>query len=203
MLYWYLTFPIISAVIGWFTNYLAVKMLFHPRIEKRFLFVRVQGVFPKRQEVLGERLGRVVARELLDMDVIKEKIDNEEVRGKLKNAILVEIEDYFEEVRQGNKLVAMFAGENMMQNVRKNVSEKLDTMIPKLTAQFAEKIEDIDVESIVAEKVNKFSHERLEKLLKAVMDSELAFITKLGGVLGFIIGVIQAAASILINTYGE
>lgn len=201
MLYWYLTFPIISAVIGWFTNYLAVKMLFHPRLEKRFLFIKVQGVFPKRQAVLGERLGRVVAKELLDLEVLKEKIDNDDVRTKLKNAILVEIEDYFEEVKKGNKLVAMFAGENMMQSIRKSVSEKLDAVIPKLTNQFAEKIEDIDVEAIVAERVNNFSHERLEKLLKAVMDSELAFITRLGGVLGFIIGIIQAVASILINTY--
>ena len=27
----YLTGPLIGAVIGYFTNYLAVKMLFHPR----------------------------------------------------------------------------------------------------------------------------------------------------------------------------
>ncbi len=201
MIYWYITFPFISALIGWFTNYIAVKMLFHPRMERQFLFVKVQGVFPKRQAVLGERLGRVVAKELLDMEVIKEQVDNEQVRSKLKDAILIEIEQYLEEFRQGNKLVAMFAGEGMMENIKNKVAEKLDTMIPKLTAQFSQKIEDIDIELIVAQKVNEFSHERLERLLKAVMDKELVFITRLGGLLGFLIGIIQATASILINMY--
>jgi uncharacterized membrane protein YheB (UPF0754 family) len=199
MLYWYLTFPFVSALIGWFTNYLAVKMLFHPRLEKRILFMRIQGVFPKRQRVLGERLGRVVAKELLDMEVIREKIDNDEVRGKLKTAIITEIEQYLEEFRQSNKLVAMFAGEGMMQNIKDKIAVKLDDMIPKLTNQFAGKLEEIDVEGIVAERVNQFSHERLELLLKAVMDKELVFITRLGGVLGFLIGLLQAGASYLID----
>lgn len=203
MIYWYLTFPFISALIGWFTNYVAVEMLFHPRAEKTILFVKFQGVFPKRQKVLAERLGRVVARELFDMKVIKEKIDNDSVRGQLKAAILKEIVQYLEEFRQGNKLVAMFAGDAMMENISAKVGEKLDDLIPKLTEQFAGKLEEIDIEKVVEDRVNNFSHERLEKLLKTVIDKELGFITRLGGVLGFIIGIIQAGASVLITMYAE
>jgi len=39
-------FPVIAAIIGWGTNYLAVRMLFHPRQEKRILGLSFQGVFP-------------------------------------------------------------------------------------------------------------------------------------------------------------
>ena len=38
--------PVIAAAIGWGTNYLAVRMLFHPREERCILGLRVQGVFP-------------------------------------------------------------------------------------------------------------------------------------------------------------
>ena len=46
--------PIIAAIIGWGTNYLAVRMLFHPRKQKNILGLKLQGVFPKRQKVLAE-----------------------------------------------------------------------------------------------------------------------------------------------------
>jgi uncharacterized membrane protein YheB (UPF0754 family) len=197
MLYWYLSFPFVSALIGWFTNYIAVKMLFHPRLEKRILFVRVQGVFPKRQNVLSERLGRVVAKELFSTDTIKSKLDTEEVRAELKTAILKEVELYLEDVRKSNKLIAMVAGDGVMQNIKTKIGDRLDESMPKLMNQMVGRIDSLNVEQIVAERVNKFSHDRLEQLLMAVMDQEFKFITRLGGVLGFIIGVIQAVASVL------
>jgi len=45
--------PIIGAIIGLITNWIAVKMLFHPR-KKIF---GIQGVIPKRKKVIAERIG--------------------------------------------------------------------------------------------------------------------------------------------------
>ncbi len=36
MSYSLLLIPIISAFIGWFTNWIAIKMLFHPREPKKY-----------------------------------------------------------------------------------------------------------------------------------------------------------------------
>jgi uncharacterized membrane protein YheB (UPF0754 family) len=200
MLYWYLSFPFISALIGWFTNWVAVKMLFYPRMERRIMFMRIQGVFPKRKKVLGERLGKIVAKELFSKEVIKEKIDNEDVRAQLKGAILKEVENYLEEMRKSNKLLAMVAGEGVVQNIKGKVGEKLDELIPKLMGQFANRIdEQLHIEQIVADRVDKFSHERLEQVLNAVMDQELKFITQLGGWLGFVVGLVQTLITLLIQ----
>ena len=49
-----LLLPIIAALIGWSTNYLAVKMLFHPRLPLRIMGFSIQGVFPKRQKQLAD-----------------------------------------------------------------------------------------------------------------------------------------------------
>lgn len=45
--------PLIGAVIGLFTNWIAVKMLFHP---KKRVF-GIQGVIPKRKEALADKIG--------------------------------------------------------------------------------------------------------------------------------------------------
>ena len=53
--------PVIGALIGWLTNWVAVKMLFHPREPLKLGIVTVQGIFPKRQQALAEKLCVVVA----------------------------------------------------------------------------------------------------------------------------------------------
>ena len=47
--------PIIGAIIGLITNWIAVKMLFHP---KKKIF-GIQGVIPKRKKDIAKRIGNV------------------------------------------------------------------------------------------------------------------------------------------------
>ena len=67
--------PLIAALIGWATNYLAIKMLFHPREPKKILGLSIQGVFPKRQNQIAEKLGTLVANELFSMKDIGQRIE--------------------------------------------------------------------------------------------------------------------------------
>ena len=55
--------PVIGAVIGAFTNFIAIKMLFRPLTEKRIGRFRIPltpGVIPKHQKELAESLSRTV-----------------------------------------------------------------------------------------------------------------------------------------------
>jgi len=61
-----LLLPVIGFLIGYFTNYLAIKMLFHPR--KRIF--GIQGVLPKRKEILAKRIGEV-APDIIPLDFKK------------------------------------------------------------------------------------------------------------------------------------
>jgi len=64
----YLAGPLIGAVIGYFTNYIAVKMLFHPHEEKRLFGKRLPftpGVIPKNKPRLAHAIGEAVANVLL------------------------------------------------------------------------------------------------------------------------------------------
>ena len=75
---WYYIFPIVGALTGWITNWIAVKMLFHPKEPKNFFLFKVQGVFPKRQSVMAEKLGHIVASELFSIDDVVEKMKTSE-----------------------------------------------------------------------------------------------------------------------------
>src|SRR6187455_874965 len=73
---WLWTIPLISAFIGYFTNWVAIKMLFHPREPIRVLGMTFQGIFPKRQQQFGEKLGKLVSDEFLSFNDIEEKISH-------------------------------------------------------------------------------------------------------------------------------
>ena len=54
---------LISAVIGYCTNYIAVKMLFRPRTEKHIFGKRIPftpGIIPKNKPRLARALGAAV-----------------------------------------------------------------------------------------------------------------------------------------------
>ena len=60
-----------GAGIGYATNWLAIKMLFHPR-KPRF---GLQGLLPRRQGEIADSVGRIVATELLSVDSLLDKLD--------------------------------------------------------------------------------------------------------------------------------
>jgi uncharacterized membrane protein YheB (UPF0754 family) len=184
--------PFISAAIGWFTNWVAIKMLFHPREEKDYYLFKLHGIFPKRKHVLAERLGKVVARDLFNIEQVKVKIDNEENREKVKTAILVQIEDYLvNKFKPSNPMLGMFLSDKVLEQINGKMAEMLDELIPKIIGQMVKKVEEIDVEKNVYNKVSNFSSEKLEALLMSVIEKELQFVEIVGGVLGFVIGVLQ------------
>ena len=51
---------LIGTLIGWFTNYLAIKLLFRPYKEMNFLFFKIQGLIPKRRAEISLNIADVV-----------------------------------------------------------------------------------------------------------------------------------------------
>jgi uncharacterized membrane protein YheB (UPF0754 family) len=189
--------PVISGAIGWVTNYIAIKMLFHPQQKINFFLFQLQGVFPKRKHIFAERFGIVVATQLFSMNSIKEKLNTVETRAHIKEAILAELADYLIKFRASNPMLGMFLSDSMLDQVKEKIGEQLEDRIPALTEKFADSLQDIDIQKIVADKVKNFSNDELEKLLMVVISKELRFVEIAGGVLGFMIGLLQVGLLIL------
>ena len=79
----FILIPAFSAFIGWFTNWIAIKMLFHPREPKRIFGITFHGIFPKRQKVFAEKLGKMISDEFLSFEDIEGKITNPQNLQKL------------------------------------------------------------------------------------------------------------------------
>lgn len=187
--------PLIAALIGWATNYLAIKMLFHPREPKKIFGLSIQGVFPKRQNQIAERLGTLVANELFSMKDIGQRIEElstqpeamEEVGKRIEKTIRGKLISAF-------PMLSMFLSDDMIEKVTNLFKGELEDFMKASASGLALKMEEsIDVEALVREKVSTFSSDKVEELLIGFMEQEFRFIEKIGAVLGFFIGCVQVA----------
>lgn len=189
----YFLIPLISAFIGWVTNLVAVKMLFHPRKPVRILFFTLQGIFPKRQTQFAEKLGKLVADELLSFDDISEKLSDPRKIKEMLPGIADQM-DYFlrRKLPDSMPVLSMFIGDNTIVKIKGIFMEEMEQLLPRLIHQYVDSHrQDLDLEKIVTAKVSGFSSDKLEEILNSIMKKEFFFVEIIGGVLGLIIGIIQ------------
>nr|WP_294904312.1 DUF445 family protein [uncultured Lacibacter sp.] len=199
MNFWLVLIPVISAFIGWVTNWVAIKMLFHPRNPVNVLGIRIQGIFPKRQEQFAEKLGRLVGQELLSFNDIEEKISSPENLKKVLPMVETHI-DTFLRVKLSNSMpmIAMFIGDKTIEKLKGVFMEELEELFPQLMKNYSGTLkQQLDLEQIVSEKVKAFSSDKLESILYQVMAKEFRFVEIIGAVLGFLIGLLQVAITLL------
>ena len=192
----FIELPFIAALIGWFTNWVAIKMLFHPKKRIKVGLVEIQGVFPKRQKIFAEKLGSLVARELVSAHDIKEKVNtiDDEVKALIDNHIHTALST---KLKEAYPQIVMFVYNHLIRQFRDVTIKELEALIPLVLNMYKENLEkSLDVEATIAGKVSNFSSDKLEEIILSIMKRELKFVEVLGGVLGFTIGLIQA---ILIN----
>jgi uncharacterized membrane protein YheB (UPF0754 family) len=187
------TLPIIAAITGWVTNYLAIKMLFHPKKKIKIFFLTIQGIFPKRQDVLAERLGRIVSSELFSFNDIKERFTSTSTAVEINRVLDEKLEDFLDvKLKTMMPMVAMFLNNDAKARIKDTLHLEFQNILPDILNKYSEKLErDIDIEKIVSQKVAAFSSDKLEQILFSIMKKEFKLIEILGGVLGFFIGLIQ------------
>jgi uncharacterized membrane protein YheB (UPF0754 family) len=185
--------PLIAALIGWLTNYLAVKMLFHPKLPIKIFGISIQGVFPKRQKQLAEKLGTLVAEELFSVKDVAQKLKELATSSESMELVGKRIEKTIrEKLVKSFPMLAMFLSDEMVEKVTNLFKSELQGFLGESAQDLGRKLEDsLDVKELVRVKVEAFSSNKLEEILVAIMSKEFRFIEIIGAVLGFFIGCVQ------------
>ena len=95
----YVVPPVVGAIIGYFTNYLAIRMLFRPLTKKYILGLPIPltpGIIPARRRVLALRLGDMVGDHLLTREVILERLQSSAVDDALYRWVAERIHNFVE-----------------------------------------------------------------------------------------------------------
>ncbi len=141
------TGPLIGGAIGYFTNYIAVKMLFRPHREKK-LFGKTlpftPGIIPKRKGDLARAIGNAVETSLFGKDDIKTTLLSDETVNGASDGIC----DALRSILSENKTFGALIDTAGCEGFSKKLKEKAMELISQ---KASEKIKDADIGGRIAE----------------------------------------------------
>lgn len=157
--------PVIGAIIGYATNWIAVKMLFRPHKEVRVMGWKLPftpGVIPKGQGRLARAVGRAVEEQLLTREVLEDELLSEEKMQKMKEMI----SDWVETQKASEKTVKKVAEDLISED---SVEDFIDSTEEKMTDMIFERIQEMDPGHMIAEKVLEAAKEKLAESMFGMM----------------------------------
>lgn len=184
-----LLFPTVGGLIGYTTNYLAVKMLFRPHKPIGIGPIKVQGVLPKRRNDISTSIAATVEEELIsikDLTVILKNLDlGTEIDGM--------VDDFFKSSDyEGKSEILSKINVTINAYMRSKVKKSLNKNKEGLITDFIRRIEgEVDFKDIIEKKIDGYDLNQLENIVMRVSSNELRYITIIGGVLGFMVGLVQ------------
>ena len=163
-----LLLPIIAALVGWFTNFLAVKMLFHPRLPLNILGFSIQGVFPKRQKQLADKLGSLVAEELFSVKDVLKKLNELATSEESMDLVGKRIEKTIrEKLVKSFPMLAMFLTDEMVEKVTNLFKFELQDFIRESAKDLSIKLEkSLDIKEL--HRLYNFD----KKILNLILESD-------------------------------
>lgn len=150
----YIINPVMGTVIGFGTNFIAVKMLFRPykpiKIGK-FTLPFTPGVIPKRRADIARALGDTISKELFTNNDIKEIFLSEEIKEKISSGIINEIK------KEDSTVKELF-----LRNIEFQKYENIKNNIEALLGQkIADGLIDINIANLIIEEGSKVIKDKL------------------------------------------
>ncbi|OLR89778.1 DUF445 domain-containing protein [Actinokineospora bangkokensis] len=181
--------PVFGALIGWFTDWLAIKLVFFPRTP-RFGF---QGVFQRRRVEVARQYGDLIAREVMTVPNIVEGVLRGPRSDKLLHGIrqLVE-QSVAEQARVAGPLVAVAVGPERFARIREAAADRAMAQLES-TALAAEPYarEALDIGNTIAAKMNQLTRVEYEGLLRPAFRQDEWKLIAVGAVIGALVGELQ------------
>ena len=148
--------PLIGGIIGYFTNFIAVKMLFRPLKPIKIGNMTLPftpGIIPKRKDKLAEAIGNAVGHNLFTKQDMQELFQNSNVR----NAILQGVLDKMEGVMDVSieEVAKKFVKEETLERKKGDITDLL-------TAKIKDGILQLDLGTLIAEGASAVLKEKFQ-----------------------------------------
>lgn len=107
-MYHYFVGPLVGAAIGFFTNYIAIRMLFRPHQPKYLMGFHIPftpGIIPKEKSRIASSIGKAVSENLMNREVLEKSLLSEEMLTKMNAAI----DEFVATQSQNDETIEQFA----------------------------------------------------------------------------------------------
>jgi uncharacterized membrane protein YheB (UPF0754 family) len=184
-----LVLPIFGAAIGWFTDWLAIKLVFFPRERRRILGVPFQGVFQRRRDEVAKQYAAVVAREVMTVPNLVDGVLRGPSSGRLMEIVHETVSQAIEE-QAG--MARPLVGADRFTALKEEAATRAIRYLPT-TMLTAERYatEALDIRDTITTKMRRLTRIEYEALLRPAFRQDEWKLIAVGACIGAIIGELQ------------
>ncbi|MGV9366762.1 DUF445 domain-containing protein [Amycolatopsis sp. NPDC003731] len=182
--------PVFGLFTGWFTDWLALRMIFYPIEPRRYFGVQWQGLFLKRRAEVAEAYGSLIAKEIITPHNVIEAI----LHGPLSDRVLALIQRQLDrELGSVAKPLLVFAvGSRKYQDMKLAISSQIMSRLPETMRYIEDYATDaMDIRNVLVSKMKQLSPKEFERLLRPAFEQDEWILIATGAVLGFAVGEAQ------------
>ena len=191
----YLSIPVIAALIGWSTNWLAIKMTFYPlEFIGKPPFLGWQGIIPSKARKMAAISVDATISKIGTVPEIFQQIDPKVLATHIVHSVDPRIEEYVDEMMLEEhptfwENLPASARKMVYDRVRKSTPQRVDNLVEDISGN----IEDLlDIKGMVIERLAS-DKELLNRIFLECGEVEFRFIINSGLYFGFLFGLIQMA----------
>jgi uncharacterized membrane protein YheB (UPF0754 family) len=186
--------PLFGGFVGWFSDWMALKMVFRPREPTRYLGLFTwQGLFLKRQQEVSAEYGALIAGEVLTAANIFEAA----LRGPLSDKLFALVQKHVSDMVDdqagiAQPLLVFAVGSERYQSMKQDIAARLMERLP-VALKSVEKYADdaMDVRNTLVSRMKQMTPEEFEGVLRPVFEQDEWKLIAVGAVLGFLVGELQ------------
>mmetsp|Transcript_26209 Transcript_26209/g.62935 ORF Transcript_26209/g.62935 Transcript_26209/m.62935 type:complete len:413 (-) Transcript_26209:166-1404(-) len=185
--------PVFGFLVGWATNWLALKVIFRPLNPHKFGPITIHGIFLKRQQEVSETFARVNCVEILHTKAIWETILNGPLSQNFFAMLRAHSIVFTEKLVGGMKPFAVTAlGSGQFSEMKEEIARKIADSLPAMMPHsYQYTTEALDMENTIRVKMSALSYPEFEGVLHPAFEEDEILLIFVGGVLGLCAGAIQ------------
>lgn len=198
MIIWYFfpyfwILPLFGLLVGYATNWLALKLIFQPVEPIKFLGMTFQGLFIKRQNEVSKEYAFMLAHDIFTFDRIFAAIINGPTKDRFVNLVASHANKAIDDgVGISEPVIKLVTGKRKYEKMKNIVVDKTVQEIPKsVQPVFPYAEEAMDLETTFRTRMQSLSSEDFVDFLRPVFQEDELKLILVGAALGMLAGIGQ------------
>tara|TARA_Y100001968_G_scaffold332874_2_gene392795 strand:+ start:244 stop:1464 length:1221 start_codon:yes stop_codon:yes gene_type:complete len=185
--------PLFGLLVGYATNWLALKLIFEPIKPIRFLGMTFQGLFIKRQNEVSSEYAYMLAHDIFTFDRIFAAIINGPTKEKFVNLVASHANKAIDDaVGISEPVIKLVTGKRKYEKMKNIVVNKTVQEIPKsVQPVFPYAEEAMDLETTFRTRMQALSSPEFVNFLRPVFQEDELKLIIVGAILGMLAGIGQ------------
>jgi uncharacterized membrane protein YheB (UPF0754 family) len=191
---WWLL-PVAGLLVGYLTNWLALKMIFEPIEPKRFGPWTWQGLFLRRQQEVANEYAALFAKDILTPENIFATILRGPASDQMIHIIQRHLKAAIDDAAGMSKPIVQWAvGTEQYISLKAEICDRMLERIERpFSAIYPYTKETLDIENVLRDKLQALPPAEFEGVLRPIFQEDEWILILVGALLGLLVGIGQVS----------